>query len=230
MKHPSQPKVFCIGRNKTGTTSVEAALRSLGFAMGSQTRGERLIDDWAKYDFRRIIELCRTADAFQDVPFSLGLTYAVLDVAFPGSKFILTVRNSANEWFDSLTGFHTNLIGKGRLPTGADLRACRYHKLGWLYRAEVLIYGIPESLLYDRDLYMRHYEAHNRRVMQHFCSRQHDLLVLNLSEPEPMRVLCEFLGIEFRGQIMPHLNHSSRPIVQERSAQQRDFRGTAPTR
>src|SRR5690349_10358789 len=109
-------KIFCIGSGKTGTTSMGAALASLGFKLADQAIGESLIEDWAKRDFRAIIDHCKSADAFQDVPFSLDYTYAALDQAFPGAKFILTVRESSAEWYESLTRFHTKIVGKNRLP------------------------------------------------------------------------------------------------------------------
>lgn len=91
-----RPKVFCVGRNKTGTTSIAKALRALGFKVGDQARAETLIEDWARRDFRKIVRYCRTADAFQDVPFSWPHTFEALDQAFPQSKFILTVRTRRN--------------------------------------------------------------------------------------------------------------------------------------
>lgn len=94
-------KVFCIGRNKTGTTSMARAVVSLGFKLGKQSRAERLLEDWGKRDFCRIIRYCKSADAFQDIPFSLPDTYQALDEAFPKSKFILTVRNNSEEWYET---------------------------------------------------------------------------------------------------------------------------------
>jgi hypothetical protein len=70
-----QGKIFCIGRNKTGTTSLEQALRGFGYRLGNQRQGELLLDDWAHRDFRRIVDLARSADAFQDIQFSLRSTY-----------------------------------------------------------------------------------------------------------------------------------------------------------
>ncbi len=87
-------KIFCIGRNKTGTTSLHAALIEMGIVVGRQRHAELMIGDWSKRDFRRLISFCRTAQAFQDIPFSLPYTFQALDMAFPRSKFILTVRES----------------------------------------------------------------------------------------------------------------------------------------
>ena len=52
----NEPKVFCIGLNKTGTTSLELALQELGYRMGNQPTAELLIEPWARRDFGPIIE------------------------------------------------------------------------------------------------------------------------------------------------------------------------------
>ena len=199
-------KVFCIGRNKTGTTSFAAALNSFGYRLGDQWSAELLIDDWVRRDFNRIVQHCETADAFQDVPFSLDGTYAALDKAFPRSKFVLTVRNNADEWFDSLTRFHTQLIGKDRLPTADDLREFNYHGPGWMWKAHVAVFGVDETSLYDRPTYTRQYDAHIREVTTYFRGRPNDLLTLNLGNVAAMELLCRFLGVERSDCEMPHLN------------------------
>jgi hypothetical protein len=205
---PGGRKVFCVGRNKTGTTSLEAALQLLGLRMGLQARGEMLRSDWSRRDFTRILELCRTADAFQDVPFSLPFTFQALDMGFPGSKFILTLRDSPEQWFDSVKRFQTKIVNKGRLPTADDLREFEYRYKGYLWDAFVTNYGNDERLLYDKDTYIARYLSHNRSVIDYFRFRTDDLLVLNVGEPDAMRRLCEFLGLPFRGQTMPRLNVS----------------------
>ena len=72
-------QIFCIGRNKTGTTSLAEALTELGIIVGEQNLAEHLIHDWARRDFRRLFLYCRTAQAFQDIPFSLPFTFQALD-------------------------------------------------------------------------------------------------------------------------------------------------------
>ena len=204
-----RPKVFCVGRNKTGTTSIAKALRALGFKVGDQARAETLIEDWARRDFRKIVRYCRTADAFQDVPFSWPHTFEALDQAFPQSKFILTVRDSAEQWFDSLVGFHSALFGNGRQPTVEDLKLATLPAPGWVWRAYQLVHGGDENLLYHKTTYIQHYERHNADVLDYFRHRKGDLLVLNLSEPDAMQRLCAFLEVPWSGATMPHLNRSS---------------------
>jgi hypothetical protein len=201
-------KIFCIGANKTGTTSVEQVFRSLGLKVGNQAKAELLLHDWARRDFRRIIRYCRWAEAFQDVPFSYPDTFRTVDAAYPGSKFILTVRGSADEWYDSLVRFHTRLIGRNRLPTAEDLRAYGYRYPGFLWEAQKLRYGVDETTLYDRALYTRCYEDHNRAVIEYFKDRPADLLVLNVAAPDAIEKLFDFLGYAYAGQSMPHANAS----------------------
>jgi hypothetical protein len=202
-------KVFCIGQNKTGTTTVEAVLKSLGYKMGNQARGEMLRKEWAAGNYKNIIKLCKTADAFQDVPFSYNFTFIVLDYVFPGSKFILTVRNNKDDWYKSLTRFHTKIVGKGKLPTAEDLKKYTYRYKGFLWEGQQLKFGIDETTVYDYKIYTDHYEMHNRTVKEYFKHRPQDLLILNLSENSAMEKLYTFLGIKYNGETMPHLNKST---------------------
>src|SRR5690554_812633 len=79
LKKDSDPKIFGIGANKTGTTSLKAAMRAMGYSIGDQRIAENLVTDWAKRDFARIVEYCRSAQFFQDIPFSKPYTFVVLD-------------------------------------------------------------------------------------------------------------------------------------------------------
>jgi len=201
-------KIFCVGYSKTGTTSIERALRDLGYKVGVQSEAEILMDDWAMRDFRRIIQYCETADAFQDLPFSVDFTFQILDYAFPGSKFILTIRSDADEWYESLIRFYKKIMKTTRTPIADDLKMFPYGGEGWFWRQEQNIFGVDESNFLDKQIYKAHYTNYNNRVLEYFRFRPKDLLVLNLADPSAMKSLCEFLGIKYVGQIMPYLNQS----------------------
>ncbi|MFW6046624.1 MAG: sulfotransferase [Candidatus Woesearchaeota archaeon] len=111
LKYYHSRKVFCVGLNKTATKSLYSAMEDLGFKVGDQRVAEKLFDYWIRRDFKRFIRYCRKAEFFQDVPFSLPYTFIVMDQAFPGSKFILTVRDDEEQWYHSLTRFHEKLWG-----------------------------------------------------------------------------------------------------------------------
>lgn len=210
---PRRPKVFVVGRNKTGTTSLAAALKSIGYRLGNQQEGEVLIEDWAKRDFRSLVAYCRKSDAFQDSPFSRDFTFQAMDQAFPGSKFILTVRDSVEQWYDSMVRFQSMRLekrtGERRLPTEDDLRQDPYIYPGYLWRVHELVRGLPEGgELYNKGALCRAYHEHNARIQDYFRHRPDDLLVLNASDPKAMEKLCGFLGKPFTGQRMPRLNAS----------------------
>ena len=192
-----KPKVFCIGRNKTGTTSMKAAMQELGFVVGNQREAELLIDDWAKRDFRRLIRHCKCAQFFQDVPFSYPFTYVVLDYAFPGSKFILTVRDSPEQWYNSLTSFHAKKWGKKRrIPTKEDLQEATYIEKGRPWRSNRLRAITPEDDPYNKELLIADYIYYNKTVQEYFSHRPNDLLVLNVAEKYAYQRLTGFLGVE----------------------------------
>lgn len=202
-------KIFAIGRNKTGTTSLGAALDAAGFRVARQTPAESMTEDWAKRDFRNIVKYCKTADVFQDVPFSMAYTYQAVDQAYPGSQFILTLRDSGEQWFNSLTQYHTKLIGKNRLPTVEDLKEYPYVYKGWMWRQQQIVYGADERTLYDKEKYIAHYEKHNADIIEYFRFRPQDLLVLNLAEKNAGEKLGSFLGVHNNVIRIPHLNKST---------------------
>src|SRR6185436_568161 len=106
-----------IGLNKTGTTSLEKALYDLGYTIGKQRLGELLLSDYLKRNFLPIVEFCHTAEAFQDVPFSFPYTYVLLDHYFKNAKFILSIRDTPEQWYRSAVNFHSNAFFQGVRPT-----------------------------------------------------------------------------------------------------------------
>ena len=199
-------KVFCVGANKTGTTSMELLFKQLGLAVAPQGPAEMLLEDWGRRDFRALIEFCAGFEAFQDIPFSLPFTFQAMDQAFPGSKFILTVRNNAREWYESAVRFESMELG--RLPRAEDLKENPYRYKGWCWRAHELPMAIDESTLHDADIYQRHYNRHIDSIVDYFSQRPDDLLVLNLAEPNGVERVCDFLGLPRQQVPMPHLNRS----------------------
>jgi hypothetical protein len=59
-KKPQKFKIFCIGCNKTGTTSLETAFKDWGYKLGNQTIAERLVDSYLDRDFEE--KLSNTAN------------------------------------------------------------------------------------------------------------------------------------------------------------------------
>ena len=88
-------KIFVVGYNKTGTTTMEQVLRLYGYSMPHQQEQEaRLTKQVSCTNYDEFRSFVSKFDAFQDLPFSQDQTYVVADVLFPDSRFILTERDS----------------------------------------------------------------------------------------------------------------------------------------
>ena len=187
------PKIFCIGRNKTGTTSLEKAFMDLGYSLGNLRNAELLLPSYIHNDFKPIIDFCHSATVFQDSPFSYPETYKHLDKAFPGSKFILSVRDSSEQWYNSITTAHSKTISPGRIPTSEDLKNYDYVYKGWVWKVNRALYKTPENDPYNQEMLIAHYEKHNKDVLKYFEGRK-NLLVVNVSRSASYEAFCSFIG------------------------------------
>ena len=188
--------MFGIGRNKTGTTSLQHALRHLGYRVAPTALGEVLLSDWKAGNFDSICDLCRDFDAFQDIPFSLPECFKHLDHAFPKSKFVLTVRDSPTQWFNSLSKFHAKKFGNGHVPSWEDLEQATYRYPGFIADCQEFVYNAKQVGLYNEDAYTKHYCDYNNSVRAYFADRPRDFLEMNVAQPDSFRRLCAFLGAE----------------------------------
>lgn len=195
LKSFGRPKIFCIGLNKTGTTTLAVTMRELGVPVGNQREAELLFDDWRIGDYSRIIKYCHTARFFQDSPFSYPHFYKELDRAFPGSLFILSVRDNAEQWCGSITRFHGKLFGKdGRVPTREDLENSTYISKGRVAETMKAVFNTPVDDPYNREVLIEVYNRHLHDVTEYFKGRPDDLLVLNVANPSDYSRLCDFIG------------------------------------
>lgn len=206
VKSWKKPKVFCVGRNKTGTTSLKTAMRDLGYVIGEQRPAELLLRDWAMRDFRRLRRYCLTAQFFQDIPFSLPYTFQAVDAYFPNSKFILTTRDP-ELWHRSMVAFHRKESVHGEKALSLEaLKEAEYCYRGFAYETKVFVYDLPGDDPYDKDTLISHFRFHNRCVTDFFRNRREDLLVLDVSEKGSYSKLCEFLGHDCDGREFPREN------------------------
>jgi len=179
----NQSKVFVIGFQKTGTTSMGKALELLGYSVcGTIATHESSLDSIRKKADLKL----PLFDAFQDNPWCL--LYKELDSRFPDSKFILTVRPT-DKWITSMVnhfGYKQNSI-------------------------ENLIYGAT-SPMGNEDLYIEIYERHNKEVLDYFKNRPEDLLVLQTGIDFSWSKICPFLNKNIPDEDFPRLNVSKFPF------------------
>ena len=205
-----KPKIFCIGLNKTGTTTIEKVLKDFKYKLGNQEKGELLFKDWYKRDFSSIIKLSKTAEAFQDAPFSFPFTFIALDQYFANAKFILTVRDSPEQWYNSLVTHHSKVWADGiNPPTSEDLKNAKYLYKGFAYESSKVIFNTPEGDPYNKEILFEYYTNHNYQVMEYFRSRPEKLLVINVSNDSDYIRLCDFLNKKPIHKTFPWENKTS---------------------
>lgn len=199
-------KIFCIGIWKTGTTSIELAMKEMGYVLGRQLDAELLLLDWYHGKSSQIIQFCNTANAFQDSPFCCTDVYKILDKEFPKSKFILSVRNSPEQWFNSLCRFHTKKFSsdKSKIPTVDDLKESNspYYD-GFRYDSYRMFWG---ENWYKKEDFTQRYIKHNTEVIDYFANKPNQLLVLNVAEKNAYRKLSSFLEKKCVKEEFPWLN------------------------
>ena len=168
---------------RTGTSSLCGAFRLLGY--------------------RNVLhnppfEALATADAGADN--GVLIFYKYLDYKFPGSKFVLTLRDRES-WLRSME--HANAI----YPVASlddDIPIMR----------RMLLY---ETVTFQRDKYIAAYKRHHRDVRQYFQDRPGELLELNIITGEGWERLCPFLGVPVPDAAFPHLHRRAEQVVPDDS-------------
>jgi hypothetical protein len=98
------PKVFCIGFNKTGTTTLGKSLEMLGYKNSSFN-----LDVWKDYKAGKIDKVLKYTskfDSFDDLPWLREEFIPILDKTFPSSKFIYLDRDEES-WKKSIYRWRT---------------------------------------------------------------------------------------------------------------------------
>ena len=178
----AQCKVFGIGLNKTGTTSLHEALTTLGY--------ESL--HWGGPALRRLVEVSLAAgdpllsrldprfSAFSDI-LALSTNFDLLDRQYPGSRFILTVR-PVDDWVESR---RRHVESNRRRQAAGDYRG--------------------GFLTVDEDAWRDEWDQHVGRVRAHFAGRD-DLLEIDLGECGGWRPICALLGVAEPASPFPWVN------------------------
>lgn len=184
----SNPKIVCVGLPKTGTTSVDIALHVLGYriAMWNNVYADlALAQQWHK--LWRVLD---RYDGCRDMPWCC--LYKQIHMAFPKSKFILTVR-SPDPWIKSIL--------KHFDPSPENPR--QDHRDGAKFREQIFGHKYPKE---NPQGYLKNLQKHNKEVLDYFGDR---LLVMDLEKGDGWAKLCEFLGKSAPDQPFPHANRAS---------------------
>lgn len=178
-------RIFGIGMHKTATTSLHTALTILGLDSAHWAGAH-----WARRIWQEMTTLGRSSTlerhyALCDLP--ITLLYKELDHAYPGSKFILTVRDP-EKWIESVRNHWDGNKNPYRYRWNTDPFTHKVHKL---------LYGQRN---FDAEKFLARYHQHNDEVFNYFAGRSQDLLVLDMNEDVPSTwkwaKLCAFLDTQ----------------------------------
>lgn len=182
-------KVFGIGLNKTGTTTLSSCLEILGYRHKSYSIELLRMLRSGKLD--EIRTECAKYDSFEDWPYPL--MYKELDQWFPGSKFILTTRITAERWLQSLESHSLRVDPE----IGCETRS--------------IAYGFPYPQL-NRKAHLDFYKAHCDAVRSYFANSPERFLEVCWESEGDWKKLCEFLDCNVPLDIpFPHSNQSCKP-------------------
>lgn len=183
-------KVFGVGLSRTGTTSLQFALKHLGYrhrgSCGRMLRKVVVEQEWSS-----LFVEAEKYDSFEDVPWCLF--YKELDEQFPGSKFILTVRSDADAWLSSCIRHCRNRERNGRSSESWEL-----------------VYGYCSPVGRENE-HRKLYESHNKAVRDYFAGRPGQLLEVCWEDGSGWCEVCEFLGHTVPSVPFPHKHRSETP-------------------
>jgi hypothetical protein len=169
MVQTNTPKVFVTALPRTGTSSLEYALRNLGYRTVHfpHTLFENIHDD-----------IVNSHDAFTDLP--IPLIYKQMDALHPGSRFIHATRD-IDGWLESMEWLFTH---------GSK----EYHWDRWDGLIEQIHLSFYGTDTFDRDLFRSFYFNYEDDLRLYFSGRSDDFLDLQLNSPDAMEQLSTFLN------------------------------------
>lgn len=191
--NPIPSRIFCIGNQKTGTQSLDHALKLLGYDSAHWLSGmwaKTIVEEMREHGRSRTVE---QHYALSDLP--ITFLYKELDKAYPGSKFILTIV-PAEQWLAAVKkhwSYEGNVFRKDW---------DKWPAANWIHRQ---MYGRTD---FDERAFLDRYLLHNVEVIEYFANRPGALLVLHLDEGDIWKKLCRFLDRPAPDRAFPHIDRT----------------------
>jgi hypothetical protein len=188
--------------NRTGTSSIGRCLELLGLtpiaAPGTLTaESYKLIDQlFEDRNFDPILNLAENYQSFEGRPWNMWEMYRYLDIRFPDSLFVLTMRDPESWWRSTRQWIAVNE------PLALD----RYQ----------LHLRVPDL---SKESMLHSFHRHNREISQYFEGTG-KLLRINLEAGEGWDKLCKFLDLPAPGCGFPHINRQPCNEADEKSREE----------
>ncbi len=173
-------KILGVGLSRTGTSSLNEALKILGFKSIRWEQQTPIMDDIVmgvtkNPNFKRFDHV----DAVVDIP--AAYYYKEIYNAYPDLLFILTIRN-IDRWFQSAKWLFEKCT-----PYGLRNKPEEFKKTQVLQK---LVYGSDKAI---EDLYKRRYQEHNNNVIKTIPKSK--LLIMDITAGDGWEKLCSFLNL-----------------------------------
>lgn len=185
-------KIFCIGLNKTGTSSLHEAFKILNIK-SIHYRDKKGIDIKKSLIHNHLNNLPVLTgidhyEAFSDwdeAPYTVEI-FKKIDKQYPNTKFILNIRDK-EDWLNSREKHvKRNQERKKKYPE---------KNITWL--------------TIDRTAWEQQFDQHYGEAFQYFKDRPEDLLVFDVTKGDGWEKLCPFLNLPIPKRPFPKKNTAS---------------------
>lgn len=203
---------------RTGTTSIGDFFRSFNYKVAGYSVSKK--NKWSylysKGDFESIFNSkdFKSSLVFEDDPWWLPEFYKVLYHRFPGSKFILFIRDS-DAWFESMMKHSDGkTLGNTKLHSKIYRREKEFYDL--LSEQELLDYNetVIDNLLElknHKEQYKELYEIRNKEIIQFFQKENvNSLFIGQLEDPDKWKKLAAFFKLNLPEAFHIHSNQSKK--------------------
>jgi len=198
-------KVFCIGLNKTGTTSLVDAWKELGYTkiysgfdkptvvkiMPNKFvfKDGNIINSGFNNDYYILKLLISGYECMKDRPFNTNNLYRWLEKNYYNSKFILTIRDE-EEWWNSVNKWLSFTTESDKIK--GEMRINLYKKH----------FNTTE---FTKDSFIDYYRDYNNKVKEYFKGNP-NFLEINICNGEGWELLCPFLNKPIPNKEFPKSN------------------------
>ena len=189
-------KIFGIGLNKTGTSSLGRFFEKCGYKMHedySCIKINMALDLQNNINMDKatiLLDIADNYDVFEDWPWPL--IYKQCLERYPDSKFVLTIRADAEEWFRSLY-YHCKKLG----PT-KQIKS---------------VYGHYTPNHETKKDFIEYYKRHNAKAVEFFKDKPGKLLILSTDTDDNKKsdILAKFCDLDKLSNI-PYPNANKNKI------------------
>ncbi len=195
-----RPKVFGIGLSRTGTTSLTHALTIMDYRTNHFPHDDefrREVTDYLEQGGDRLeLSVLNEYDALTDLP--ICCIYEGLDRAYPGSKFILTVRDKET-WLASAQRLWEQVGAPIMLNSPESVEAQFASYVGKKLEERTIGHDInvgksDDATTFDRDTMSQFFDAYHAGVREYFKDKPGQLLEFQIVNGEGWEKLAPFLN------------------------------------